>query len=92
MNRDETDFERLLALTSGEIVCMDDDDANRLIAEEERLTDALVHSHGGLDQAALKLRILAARLRSDGHGDCAEGQRNLALLESTVTDLRLALS
>lgn len=92
MGNSQRDFDRLLALATGAVQCADDEDASDLIAEEERLTEALVRAPGGLDQAARKLRILAARLRADGHGDCEEGRRNLALLDSAIADLQLAVS
>ncbi len=54
-------------LVGGQGQIEDVDEASAVVDAEGRQVDALVQSHDGLDQARLKLGILAERLRADGH-------------------------
>ncbi len=83
----DNEFERLWALASGGVPYQDDLDLALQIEEEERLLDALLSRSGGAQEALRKLKILALRLREEGHHGDPEGLRDLAVLESAITDL-----
>ena len=83
----DREFERLLALASGVLPYQNDHDLALQIEEEEHLLDALLTRGGGAELALRKLKILALRLREEGHHGIPEGLRDLAVLDSAITDL-----
>ena len=81
------DYERLISLSNGMIGVSREEDRIALIDEETKLVDALADLRGGVPLARLKLKVMIARLRAEGHHDCEDGERNLRLLESALMDL-----